>query len=115
MIPGLLYMVLIETIIIAFIRNFNVLLPMFFFFGASGPFRLSVCYVYILELTPKHRQPLVSAFTHSMFGIAAGSTIIYTEFIHSYWVPWQATIDGLMLVCTLLMFLLPESPKLLVA
>jgi MFS family permease len=50
-IPGLLYMCLIETIIIAFVRSYYVLLPMTFLFGASGTFRVSLTYLYIMDLT----------------------------------------------------------------
>ena len=87
-IPGLLYMILMETIIIAFIRNFYALLPMTFLFGASGTFRVSLSYLYIMDLTPKRRQAMIGSICHGLVGIGATLTILYTEYIHSYWVPW---------------------------
>ncbi len=40
--------------------------------------------------------------------------VIYTRYMYSYWVPWQSTVDGLLFLLTMLVLLIPESPKILI-
>ena len=72
-------------------------------------------YLLMQEMTIKSRQPLVGTIIHVVNGFTSGMSVIYTRYIYSYWVPWQAIILGVICVATIAMFFVPESPKYLVA
>lgn len=113
--PGLVLCIISEALIIFISRNFYFTLTLIFFYGCSGAFRISLIYLYMMDMTPKKKQPLVGTAVHIVNGITSGMSVIYTRYIYYYWVPWQATILGLIIVATIAVVFIPESPKYLIS
>ena len=86
--PGIVLCLISEALIIFVCRSFNFLIVLMFFYGVSGTCRYSIMYLFMQELTPKKRQPLVGTIIHCVNGFTASMTIIYTKWIYSYWVPY---------------------------
>jgi MFS family permease len=87
-IPGLIACVIIEAIMIFISRNFYFTLTLMFLYGLTGAFRISLVYLFLLDLTPKKYTPLVGSSLHVTNGITSGMSVIYTRYIYYYWVPW---------------------------
>jgi MFS family permease len=114
-IPGLIFCCVIEALMIFIARDFYSQMALFFFYGCSGTARISLIYLYLQELTPKKRSPIVGCMIHVVNGITSGMTVIYTRYIYSYWLPWQAIVLLIIALSTVAMFFIPESPKYLIA
>lgn len=114
-IPGLFLCIFAEAMLIFVCRSFPFMISMMFVYGCSGTFRISLMYLYMQELTPKSKQPLVGTIIHVVNGITATMSVIYTEYIYDYWVPYQAAVLGIIILCTILLLAFaPESPKYLI-
>ena len=87
-IPGLILCILVEAFIIFLCRNFGFLITLFFFYGCTGTCRISLMYLFMQEMTPKKRQPLVGTIVHVVNGITSSMSIIYQRYIYYDWVPY---------------------------
>lgn len=64
-----------------FIRNYYLLLVVVFINGLCGVMRTSVAFMYLMELTPKKRQPLISSLVHCISALFAVVMLLYYRYI----------------------------------
>lgn len=94
-------------------RSLNFTLALNFLLGLTNPGKISIGYVYLLELIPAAWQ----TYAGTAFLIADGTTTVlvalYFRYISKDWLWFQVFFFSLMTLATLACFLVPESPKYL--
>ena len=95
--------------------NLNVMIALTFFEGMSASCTQTAGWVYMMELLPLHRQAIIAAIYASWdSSITYLLVTIYFVYVSNHWFPLTFFGYVLQAICACLVWLLPESPKLLV-
>jgi len=95
-------------------HSLDVMIGVIFMIGCLSSIRISIGYVYMMELLPKNKQTAVGSTLNVMEGFTLLAITIYYAFISQKWVYSIAFAFLLQLTALVCSFFLSESPRLLI-
>jgi MFS family permease len=85
----------------------------FFFFGLCAVGRITVCYIYLLEFTPKKRRTVVGTLVSCVNSFIVIEASLYYDYINKDYLYFEIFGISLNVVCVIAMLFMPESAKFL--